>query len=121
MYRNRNLALSLVLGGMGVLAAGAMAANPTHVPAEHALLIGAQPRGDWNTPPTEFNDIQRRGFRDGMIGAQRDFQNHRRPDPNNRDEFRRPNVPPRLRNAYRQGFQRGYARAVAHLQGRPWR
>ncbi len=78
------------------------------------------PRGDWNAVPREFNDIQQRGFRDGMEGARKDFDNHRRPDVMNRDEYRHPNVPPAMRDAYRQGFQRGYDRAEAHLNGRQW-
>lgn len=50
-----------------------------------------------------------RGFEDGMIGADRDFQNHRRPDVNNRDEFRNPHfIPGWARQDYREGFRRGY-------------
>ncbi len=76
-----------------------------------------QNRGGWDTPPQELQDIQRRGFRDGIIGAQKDFDNHRRPDPNNRDEYRHPSLPPEQREAYRDGFRRGYERGVAHLNG----
>jgi len=43
-----------------------------------------------------------------MDGALRDLDNHRRPDPNNRDEFRRPNVPYEMVEPYRDGFRRGY-------------
>jgi hypothetical protein len=78
------------------------------------------PRGDWDTVPHEFGDIQQRGFHDGIIGARRDFDNHRQPNVENRDEFRHPPVPPELRDAYREGFRRGYNRAMAHLMGRPW-
>jgi hypothetical protein len=77
-------------------------------------------RGDWNTEPNEFNEVQRHGFHDGMEGARRDFDNHRRPDVENRDEYRHPNVPYEMRGAYREGFRRGYDRAMAHLTGRPW-
>jgi hypothetical protein len=76
-----------------------------------------QDRGGWDTPPQELQDIQRQGFRDGIIGAQKDLGNHRRPDPNNRDEYRRPNLPRAEWDAYRDGFRRGYARGVAHLTG----
>lgn len=76
-----------------------------------------QDRGGWDAPPSDFRDIQRQGYRDGIIGAQKDLGNHRRPDPNNRDEYRRPNLPPDQREAYRDGFRRGYERAVAHLTG----
>jgi hypothetical protein len=79
-------------------------------------------RGDWSTVPSEFNDVQRRGFLDGIRGAQKDFENHRQPDVNNRDEYRHPDdVPGNLRRAYRDGFRRGYARGWAHLSGQPWR
>jgi len=58
---------------------------------------------------------RRRGFEDGMEGAIKDFGNHRRPDPNNRDEFRHPSVPGQLRDAYRDGFTRGYQQAMSEL------
>ena len=51
---------------------------------------------------------EQRGVSDGMRGAERDFQNHRRPDVNNRDEYRRPRVPGWARHEYREGFERGY-------------
>ena len=76
-----------------------------------------QDRGGWDAPPAELQDIQRQGFRDGIIGAQKDANNHRRWDPNNRDEYRNPHLPPAQREAYRDGFRRGYQRAVAHLTG----
>lgn len=79
------------------------------------------PPPQWDAFPNEFNDVQRQGFRDGMEGARRDFDNHRRPDVDNRDEYRHPHLPPDLREAYREGFRRGYDRAVAHLMGQPFR
>jgi len=79
------------------------------------------PPPQWDAFPTEFNDIQRQGFHDGMEGARRDFENHRQPDVENRDEYRHPHVPPDVREAYREGFRRGYDRAMAHLMGQPFR
>jgi hypothetical protein len=79
------------------------------------------PPPQWDAFPTEFNDIQRRGFHDGMEGARRDYENHRRPDVDNRDEYRYPHVPPELREAYREAFRRGYDRAMAHFLGQPFR
>jgi hypothetical protein len=79
------------------------------------------PPPQWDAFPTEFNDIQRQGFHDGMEGARRDFENHRRPDVDNRDEYRHPHLPPDLREAYREGFRRGYDRAMSHLIGQPYR
>lgn len=69
------------------------------------------------TPPDRFNDIERRGFRDGVVGAQRDFGNHRRPDPANRDEYRHPDMPPQMWHEYREGFRRGYEMAAMRLWG----
>jgi len=66
-------------------------------------------------------EIRQRGYRDGFAGAIKDFGNNRQPDPNNRDEYRSPNVPYPAQDAYRDGFRRGYQRATAQLQGAPWR
>jgi hypothetical protein len=76
-------------------------------------------RGGWDAPPREWNDMQRRGFHDGIEGARRDVDNHRRPDVNNRDEYRRPNVDRQFWKAYRDGFRRGYEVAMSHLMGGP--
>ena len=78
------------------------------------------PPAQWDAFPNEFNDVQRQGFHDGIEGARRDFENHRPPTPENRDEFRHPHVPPPVREAYRAGFRRGYNRAMSHLMGRPF-
>jgi hypothetical protein len=89
----------------------------------HGLPPGPSPasfgqeRGDWNAPPQEYSGIQRQGYRDGLEGARKDFENHRRPDPNNRDEYRHPNVAPALWDAYREGFRRGYDVGVQHWMG----
>jgi len=75
------------------------------------------PGGGWDAPPTEFQEIQRRGFHDGIEGARKDFDNHRRPNVNNRDEFRHPNIERAFRRDYREGFRRGYDVGVSHLYG----
>ena len=71
----------------------------------------------WDAPPHEFREIQRQGFHDGIEGARKDFDNHRRPDVENREEFRHPHVEGSAREDYREGFRRGYERAMAHLMG----
>ena len=71
----------------------------------------------WDAPPEEFREFERRGFLDGVQGAQRDLENHRIWDVNNRDEFRRPRVPGEMRHEYREGFERGYYTAVRHFEG----
>jgi hypothetical protein len=73
--------------------------------------------GGWDTPPGEFRDAQRQGFRDGIEGARKDVDNRRRPNVNNRDEYRHPNVPRSLRDDYRFGFKRGYQTAMQHMAG----
>jgi hypothetical protein len=106
--RGYNMAMAHLMGGPG----------PEYRPAPPPPPVV---RGDWDTIPTEFNEMQRRGFHDGMEGARRDFDNHRRPDVENRDEYRHPDVAPEFREAYREGFRRGYDRAMAHLTGQQWR
>jgi len=69
----------------------------------------------WDRPPAEFREIQRQGFHDGIEGARKDFDNHRAPNVNNRDEYRHPHVSPSGREDYREGFRRGYEVAMNHL------
>ncbi len=69
----------------------------------------------WEMPPREFNEIQRHGFRDGIEGARRDFGNHRRPDVNNREEYRNCNMGPGVCEVYMDAFRRGYDQAASHL------
>jgi hypothetical protein len=52
-----------------------------------------------------------------MEGARKDYENHRTPNVNNRDEYRHPNVSKGLRHDYREGFQRGYDDGVRHMMG----
>jgi len=93
-------------------------------PRANGVAIGApqtygQDRGGWEAPPGDWNEMQRRGFHDGIEGARRDADNHRRPDVNNREEFRNPDVPSEYRRAYREGFRRGYETGVSHLMNGP--
>jgi hypothetical protein len=100
------------------VAAAALVSGPT-------LLLAQRPyqqnweynddRGRWDAPHQEYRDIERLGFRDGEQGAWRDFENHRRPDVRNRDEFRRPHVPDPLKAEYREAFSRGYDAGVQRI------
>ncbi len=98
-------------------------------PRAHSLVLApsspgfGQDRDDWDSQaPREWNELQRRGFHDGIDGAQKDFGNHRQPDVDNRDEYRRPNVDPQFWGPYREGFRRGYDVAMSRLLGGPdWR
>jgi len=74
---------------------------------------------DWDRPPQEFREVQRQGYHDGIEGARKDFDNHRRPDVNNRDEYRHPNVHRSDREDYREGFRRGYDAAMNHMLAGP--
>jgi hypothetical protein len=81
---------------------------------------GPPPPGYYNQPWTQSpgdyrSDISRKGFHDGIEGARRDFQNHRPPNVNNRDEYRHPDVPHEARHEYRESFRRGYQVGVQHI------
>jgi hypothetical protein len=84
-------------------------------PMGSPVAAAAQERSDWDAPPAEFREAQRQGFHDGVEGARKDFDNHRPPNVENRDEFRHPHVSRDLRDDYREGFRAGYDRAMSHL------
>jgi hypothetical protein len=72
--------------------------------------------GGWEAPPPQYIAAQQRGYRDGVEGARKDFDNHRRPDVNNRDEYRNPHfIAPPDRQSYREGFREGYRVSVQHI------
>jgi hypothetical protein len=103
-----------------VLGIAGLAPAPSMTAAAEPAFAGQQ--YGWDIPPQEYNDVQRRGFHDGVQGAQKDYGNGRRPNVNNREEYRDPDdmphdIPPELREAYRQAFRRGYATAASHLWG----
>jgi ribosome modulation factor len=92
------------------------------ISAQYAPPPGPPPQGygghgGWDAPPQELNEAAQRGFHDGLEGARKDYENHRQPNVNNRDEYRHPNVPKELRQDYRMGFQRGYDAGVRHMMG----
>ncbi len=104
------IALFLGVAGLGAIKASGLPQD------QHHDAYG-QDRGGWDAPPQELQEIQRQGFRDGIEGARKDSDNHRRPNVNNRDEYRHPSVPRGQRDAYREGFRRGYNVGVSHLMG----
>ena len=93
----------------------ALPAVPAISRAEPPAAPAIAQYGDRDANAGPYFQARRRGFEEGMDGAIRDFGNHRRPDPNNRDEFRHPSVPGQLRDAYRDGFTRGYQQAMSEL------
>jgi hypothetical protein len=112
MMRNR-LAVSVL--ALTLATPGLVFAQPFAAPAS------AFQQSAWDTPPAEFREIQRQGYHDGIEGARKDYDNHRRPDVNNRDEYRHPHVPDSAKADYREGFRRGYEAAMDHLAGAPRR
>ena len=105
--------IALALGTSGLLMA-----QGYEPPPRSAMPAGyAQAPDSWDVPPREFREVQREGFHDGVEGAKKDFDNHRMPDVNNRDEYRHPKVSKADREDYREGFRRGYYAAMDHLTG----
>ena len=100
-------ALALALATSGFAATQPFAASPAAAIQDHDR--------NWDAPPQEFRDIQRQGYHDGIEGARKDYDNHRRPDVNNRDEYRHPHVPDSAKADYREGFRRGYEAGMDHL------
>jgi hypothetical protein len=86
--------------------------QPEGIPTASA----AQDRA-WDAPPDEFRQVERQGFHDGVEAAHHDFDKHRRADADDHDAYRHPPVSRDQRDDYRQGFRRGYERAVAHFNG----
>ena len=96
----RNAVLGLAIG----------VATLSSVPA---FLLAQEP---WAVPPSEYQrDVQRQGFHDGAEGARKDFQNHRKPNVENRDEFRHPRFGGPDRELYRDAFRQGYEAGVQHF------
>lgn len=75
-----------------------------------------QNRGQWDAPPSEFREMQRKGFHDGIEAARRDIAEQRPQDVEQKREFREPPVAPEVREEYREGFRRGYDMAFHHLR-----
>jgi ribosome modulation factor len=105
---------------MAMMTAGAAVAQygPPQGPPPPPQGYGQDQGGGWEAPPPEFAAAQQRGYHDGIEGARKDFENHRPPNVNNRDEFRNPHfIPGPDRRDYRMGFRRGYQVGVQHMYG----
>ena len=100
------------------MAVGMVISSPSNAYAAAPQVRGyVEVQPGWDTPPAEFRDVQRQGFHDGIEGARKDFDHHRPPDVNNREEYRHPHVDPSMRADYREGFRRGYDVGMQHLMG----
>ncbi len=109
----KSLSVSLFALALGLAVSAHAKAQP--LLASPASAIAQEDHGGWDVPPAEFRDIQRKGFHDGIEGARKDFNEHRRPDVDNRAEYRHPHVDASAREDYREGFRRGYETAMNHL------
>jgi ribosome modulation factor len=83
--------------------------------APMVILAQGPPPAGWEVPPSQYREVQQQGYRDGIEGARKDYQNHRRPDVENRDEYRHPHVPDPDKAAYRDAFRAGYQAGVQHI------
>ena len=118
MKTTKQIAAGLL--AMAMMTAGVAAAQygPPQGPPPPPQVYGQDQGGGWEAPPPEFAAAQQRGYHDGIEGARKDFENHRPPNVNNRDEFRNPHfIPGPDRRDYRMGFRRGYEVAVQHMYG----
>ncbi len=73
----------------------------------------------WDTPPDGLQDIQLKGFREGIASARKDFDKHREPNVQDRVEYRNPHLPAEQKEPYRDGFSRGYERGASHFIAGP--
>ena len=106
-----SLAAFMAAAAFSIPAAQAQYAPPPPPPG-YGPGYGHEP---WAAPPAELQGVESQGFHDGIEGARRDYENHREPNVENRDEYRHPSVPHHDREAYREGFRRGYRVGVEHL------
>ena len=111
------IGLSLLALSLALIVPSKANASGSAAGAPAAAAAQDRDRGEWETVPDEFREVKRQGFHDGIEGARRDFENHRRPDVENRDEYRHPHVPSSERHDYREGYREGYQRGVEHLYG----
>lgn len=111
--------IGLSMLSLSLLLVGPAKAKATGVAAGTPAVASGQDRDrdDWNAPPQEFREVQRQGFHDGVEGARKDFEHHRHADFDDRDEYRHPHVPKSERMDYRDGYRRGYEKAMSHLMG----
>ncbi|MDR3724917.1 MAG: hypothetical protein P4K83_10560 [Terracidiphilus sp.] len=78
------------------------------------------PQAGWDVPPPNFTQNQANGFRDGIVAAQDDIAHKIQPNASRRPEYK---DPPKMsflqRVMYRDGFTKGYQRAMDQFYGVP--
>ncbi len=115
MKRNLTALAGAVMAAALLTYPGAAIVHAATLGAGAPTLAGYGQDRRWDEPPGEFQEMERRGFHDGIEGARKDYGNHRRPDVNNREEYRDPHMRDRDREPYRRGFERGYHVGVEHF------
>ena len=115
MKKSAGIWMIAAAASMCMISVGAKPLHALGISEGAPLTASYVQEGGWDAPPPELDEVSRRGFHEGIEGARKDYDNHRRPDVNNREEFRHPHVPERDREAYRHGFERGYQVGVDHL------
>src|SRR5579871_682662 len=102
-------------GLIAVLAFATSVCVPSTIVAQGPPPHEYHDQAGWDAPPSEYQEVGRQGYHDGIEGARKDYENHRRPNVNNRDEYKHPHVSGRDRDAYREAFRAGYERGTDHL------
>jgi hypothetical protein len=70
--------------------------------------------GQWDSPPANSSDVDRRGFQDGVEAARNDFANRSNMNPRRSPLYRHPPVDRHSRNEYRSSFMHGYNMSMQH-------
>ncbi len=112
---HRSARFAVLAAAAACLAAAAPRASMATVQHAAPAYVGGYPQEGWETPPPDLHGAEQQGYHDGIEGARKDAGNHREPNVQNRDEYRHPRVPEHDRDAYREGFRRGYDVGVEHL------
>ena len=99
--------LAIVAAGAGGVQAGAIGGSPVMQQGVTAV--------PWAQPPSEFKEMQRKGFHAGVQAAIKDYDKHRDPDLERHKEYVRPKVERSYVPDFREGYKRGYNDAYKHL------
>jgi len=75
--------------------------------------------GGWDQPPSDYRDVKRQGFHDGIEAARWDVEHHRHADADDHEHYRHPHVDRGMRDDYREGFRHGYDVAMHHMMDHP--
>jgi hypothetical protein len=74
----------------------------------------------WDVPPTQFSELDRRAFHDGIDAARADWTANRPLDARRSMNYRRPPTQRNFRDEYRNSFTRGYQMAMQHRGPQDW-